>query len=55
MRERAFASHEPLVREMRMVRADGSMFQVQMRANPAHNGEFWVSLIDVSDNYKEMG
>ncbi len=53
MRVSAFASHEPLVREMRMLRADGSMFPVHLRANPAHNGEFWVSLIDISDNSKE--
>ena len=34
--------------EMRMVRADGSTFWVHLQAKPVNNGEYWITLIDLT-------
>jgi PAS domain-containing protein len=35
--------------EMRMVRVDGSTFWAKLRAVPAHNGEYGITLIDITE------
>lgn len=35
--------------EMRMVRDDGSPLWAYIQATPAHNGEFWITLTDITE------
>ena len=35
--------------EMRMVRVDGSRFWARLRATPADNGEYWITLNDITE------
>jgi len=44
-----FESSAPQVWEMRMVRADGSLFWANLRATPAHNGEYWITFSDITE------
>lgn len=41
-------SSELLVWEMRMERLDGSIFWARVLAPPVHNGEYWLTLSDIS-------
>jgi PAS domain S-box-containing protein len=34
--------------EMQLLRADGSLFWAHLQATPAENGEFWITLIDIT-------
>ena len=51
-RKKCFASSGPLVWEMRLARADGSLFWARLQANPAEGGEFWVTINDISREKK---
>jgi len=48
-REKVFEANQVQVWEMRMVRSDGSLFWAHLRSTPAHNGEYWVTLIDINE------
>ena len=47
-RKQCFETSASQVCVMRMVRADGSAFWVDLQATPAHNGEYWITLIDIT-------
>ena len=48
--QQAFASSTPRVAEMLLKRPDGSSFWAHVQAAPAAGGEFWVTLIDISEH-----
>ncbi|MFZ4857529.1 MAG: ATP-binding protein [Desulfuromonadaceae bacterium] len=59
-RKQCFESNTPQAWEMRLVRGDGSPLWVHLQATPARNGEYWVTLNDITgkkqaDAYAEMG
>jgi|GEM_PF-1414866 len=48
-RNKVFELHEVLAWEMRLVRADGSIFLASLRTIPAQNGEYWITFIDITE------
>ena len=48
-RKRVVEAGELQVWEMRMMRADGSMFWAHLQAVPAQSGECWMTLTDITD------
>jgi PAS domain S-box-containing protein len=48
-RQQAFTSREPHVAEMRLKRPDGSSFWAHVQAIPAAGGEYWITLVDISE------
>jgi len=48
-RKQLFESAAPQVWDMRMVRADGSFFWVHLQATTAHDGEYWINFIDITE------
>lgn len=48
-RKKVFEVNEVQVWEMRLMRADGSLFWAHLRATPAHNGEYWITLINIDE------
>ncbi len=47
-RKRIFEVNELQVWEMRMVQADGRPFWARLQATPAHDGEYWITLVDIT-------
>ena len=45
-RKKIFERSEVQSWEMRMLRADSSHFWARLQASPAHNGEYWITMID---------
>ena len=59
-RKQCFESNTPQAWEMRLVRGDGSPLWALLQATPARNGEYWITLHDITvkkqaDAYTEMG
>jgi PAS domain S-box-containing protein len=52
-RKKCFDSCNPQVWEMRLVRTDCSTFWAHLQATPAKNGEYWVTLTDISERKKQ--
>ncbi|HIJ86432.1 MAG TPA: PAS domain S-box protein [Desulfuromonadales bacterium] len=48
-RQQAFTSSGPQVAEMLFKRPDGSTFWAYVQATPAAGGEFWITLVDISE------
>ncbi|MEI6702684.1 MAG: PAS domain S-box protein, partial [Deltaproteobacteria bacterium] len=48
-RKLCFGSSAPQAWDMRLLRADGSSCWVHLKATPAHNGEYWIALSDITE------
>jgi len=48
-RKKVIEVNEVQVWEMRLMRADGSLFWAHLRSTPAHNGEYWITLINIDE------
>jgi PAS domain S-box-containing protein len=48
-RNKVFELSEVQAWEMRLVRADGSIFLASLRAIPAQNGEYWIAFSDITE------
>jgi PAS domain S-box-containing protein len=51
-RQQAFTSSDPKVAEMLLKRPDGSSFWAHVQAIPAVDGEYWITLVDISERKK---
>ncbi|MFZ4860380.1 MAG: PAS domain-containing protein, partial [Desulfuromonadaceae bacterium] len=51
-RKRLLETGEVQAWDMRLMRADGSVFWAHLQSTPAHNGEYWIVFSDISERRK---